>query len=240
MVGNTTGNVFVFGHNYFFSEGLGPRDCERNVTMNNIANSIVYVPNGTVCFECFPDYFGLPFIFIVRDRIVNSSYPLAHTKNVDILVVPNTEKVFRTSSATTVQCCEAETSECATGETTLNLQVAVFLYFGTFNKSCSLLLSLPLHPLAFNRPLISGETTVSEGDTLYLSCDGSNSDPLPTLHWVSPDGETVSDTGQLVIMDITRNISGLYTCVATLPHSNMTLNTTVSVTITKGERICHC
>ena len=77
---------------------------------------------------------------------------------------------------------------------------------------------------------------MSEGDTLYLSCDGSNSDPLPTLHWVSPDGETVSDTGQLVIMDITRNMSGLYTCVATLPHSNMTLNTTVSVTITEGER----
>ena len=129
-------------------------------------------------------------------------------------------------------------SECATGETTLNLQVAVFLYFGKFNKSCSLLLSLPLHPLEFNRPLISGETTVSEGDTLYLSCDGSNSDPLPTLHWVSPDGETVSDTGQLVIMDITRNMSGLYTCVATLPNSTMTLNTTVSVTVTEGEGIC--
>ena len=79
---------------------------------------------------------------------------------------------------------------------------------------------------------------MSEGDTLYLSCDGSNSDPLPTLHWVSPDGETVSDTGQLVIMDITRNMSGTYTCVATLPQSDMTLNTTVSVTITEGKRIC--
>ena len=77
---------------------------------------------------------------------------------------------------------------------------------------------------------------MSEGDTLYLSCDGSNSDPLPTLHWVSPDGETVSDTGQLVIMDITRNITGMYTCVATLPNSTMTLNTTVSVTINEGER----
>ena len=238
MVGNITGNVVVFGHNYFFSEALGPRDCERNVTMNNIANSIVYVPNGTVCFECVPDYLSLPLTFIIRDKIVNSSYPLAHTNDTDysdILVVPNTERVFNTSSATTVQCCETtEPSECATGETTLNLQVAVFLYYGEFNKSCSLLLSLPLHPLAFNHPLISGETTVSEGDTLYLSCDGSNSDPLPTLHWVSPDGETVSDTGQLVIMDITRNMSGLYTCV----DSTMTLNTTVSVTITEGERIC--
>ena len=240
MVGNTTGNVFVFGHNYFFSEGLGPRDCERNVTMNNITNSIVYVPNGTVCFECVPEYISLPFTFIIRDRIVNSSYPLAHTKNTadaDILVVPNTERVFNTSSATTVQCCEwmQGQSECVATSTALNLRATVFLYYG---KSCSLFLSLPLHPLAFNRPLISGETTVSEGDTLDLSCDGSNSDPLPTLHWVSPDGETVSDTGQLVIMDITRNMSGLYTCVAILPHSNMTLNITVSVTITEGERIC--
>ena len=78
---------------------------------------------------------------------------------------------------------------------------------------------------------------MSEGDTLYLSCDGSNSDPLPTLHWVSLDGETVSDCRQLVIMDITRNMSGLYTCVATLPHSNMTLNTTVNVNV-NGKTIC--
>ena len=77
---------------------------------------------------------------------------------------------------------------------------------------------------------------MSEGGTLDLSCDGSNSDPLPTLHWVFPDGETVSDTGQLVIMDITRNGRGTYTCVAILPHSNITLNTTVSVNFTEGER----
>ena len=136
MVGNTTGNVFVFGHNYFFSEALGPRDCERNVTMNNIANSIVYVPNGTVCFECVQaDVIAYPFIFIIGDRIVNSSYPLAQTVHgdvVDILVVPNTGRVFNTSSATTVQCCEwmQGQSECATTPTALNLKAAVFLYYG--------------------------------------------------------------------------------------------------------------
>ena len=133
MVGNITGNVFVFGHNYFFSEALGPRDCKRNVTMNNIANSIVYVPNGTVCFECVQEYFGLPFIFIIRDRIVNSSYPLAKTMHgdvVDILVVPNTERVFNTSSATTVQCCEWMQGQCATTPTALNLRATVFLYYG--------------------------------------------------------------------------------------------------------------
>ena len=133
MVSNTTGNVFVFG---FFSEALGPRDCERNETMNNIANSIVYVPNGTVCFECVQaDVIAFPFIFIIGDKIVNSSYPLAHTNNTDysdILVVPNTERVFNTSSATTVQCCEwmQGQSECATTPTALNLKAAVFLYYG--------------------------------------------------------------------------------------------------------------
>ena len=132
MVGNTTGNVFVFGHNYFFSEALGPRDCERNVTMNNIANSIVYVPNGTVCFECVQaDVIAFPFTFIIRDKIVNSSYPLAKTVHgdvVDILVVPNTERVFKTSSATTVQCCERLISlECDKNFDTMKADV--FLYY---------------------------------------------------------------------------------------------------------------
>ena len=86
MVGDTTGNVFVFGHNYFFSEALGPRDCERNVTMNNVNNSIVYVPNGTVCFECVQaKHIAYPFIFIIGDRIVNSSYSLAKTVHGDVV-----------------------------------------------------------------------------------------------------------------------------------------------------------
>ena len=133
MVGNTTGNVFVFCHNYFFSEALGPRDCERNLSMNDVNNSIVYVPNGTVCFECVPDYFSLPFTFIIRDKIVNSSYPLAHTNNTDysdILVVPNTGRVFRTSSATTVQYCEWMQGQCVTTRTALNLRATVFFYYG--------------------------------------------------------------------------------------------------------------
>ena len=133
MVGNTTGNVFVFCHNYFFSEALGPRDCERNVTMNNVNNSIVYVPNGTVCFECVQEYFSLPLTFMIRDKIVNSSYPLAHTKNTsdaDILVVPNTGRVFNTSSATTVQCCEWMQGQCVTTRTALNLRATVILYYG--------------------------------------------------------------------------------------------------------------
>ena len=108
-------------------------DCERNVTMNNVTNSIVYVPNGTVCFVCIPEGVSFLFTFIVNERIINSSYPLAHTKNTsdaDILVVPNTGRVFNTSSATTVQCCEWMQGQCATTRTALNLRAAVILYYG--------------------------------------------------------------------------------------------------------------
>ena len=86
-------------------------------------------------------------------------------------------------------------------------------------------------PLAFNAPNIEGETVITEGGRLHLSCDGSNSAPQPTLQWISPDGEVVSESGELDIVNITRNMTGIYTCVATLPHFNTTINSTVSVTI---------
>ena len=50
--------------------------------------------------------------------------------------------------------------------------------------------------IAFSEPEISGETTVAEGDALDLVCNGSNSDLQPTLHWLSPAGEKISDSGQ--------------------------------------------
>ena len=117
-------------------------DCETNVTMNNVNNSVVYVPNGTVCFECVQtEYLALSFIFIIGDRIVNSSYPLPQTVHtidiVDILVVPNTEKVFSTSSATTVQCCERLISGSSECDKTLNttMKADIFLYYSELYTS---------------------------------------------------------------------------------------------------------
>ena len=75
---------------------------------------------------------------------------------------------------------------------------------------------------------------MAEGDTLDLVCDGSNSDPEPTLQWLSPAGEKISDSGQLVI-NTNRIVTGVYTCVATLPNSTMSLNTTVIVVIIGGR-----
>ena len=93
---------------------------------------------------------------------------------------------------------------------------------------------------AFSQPDISGETTVAEGEALYLCCDGSNSDPQPALQWLSPAGEKISDSGQLVIINTNRNMTGVYTCVATLPNSTMSLNTTVGVNIGEDYEYKFC
>ena len=80
-----------------------------------------------------------------------------------------------------------------------------------------------------------GETEVTEGTPLDLLCDGSNSDPQPTLQWNSPDGKMVNESGELYIVTTARNMTGIYTCVATLPHSTDTMNTTVNITIFPSE-----
>ena len=76
-----------------------------------------------------------------------------------------------------------------------------------------------------------GETTVVEGSTLNLFCDGSNSAPQPTLQWISPNGKVVGESGELTIVTVTRNMAGTYTCVATLPGSTATMGTSVDITI---------
>ena len=76
-----------------------------------------------------------------------------------------------------------------------------------------------------------GEATVVEGSTLHLFCDGSNSASQPTLQWISPNGEVVGESGELTIVTVTRNMAEIYTCVATLPGSTATMNTSVDITI---------
>ena len=71
-----------------------------------------------------------------------------------------------------------------------------------------------------------GETTVVEGSTLHLFCDGT---PQPTLHWISPNGKVVGESGELTIVNVTRNMTGTYTCVATLPGSTATMGTSVGI-----------
>ena len=79
--------------------------------------------------------------------------------------------------------------------------------------------------------MVSGVTTVNEGDTLELNCDASNSRPLPPVKWLSPDGESVSNVAQLKIVNITRTLSGDYTCIATHIISGNTMSSSAYITI---------
>ena len=83
--------------------------------------------------------------------------------------------------------------------------------------------------------MVSGVTTVNEGDTLELNCDFSNSRPLPPVKWLSPDEEIASIAAQLTIVNITRNLAGNYTCIATNVISGATMSSSAYITI-----LCEC
>ena len=85
--------------------------------------------------------------------------------------------------------------------------------------------------LVFRPPVITGMTTINEGDTLYLDCDTSNSRPRPSVEWLSPEGVNASDGRILEIMNIQRSAAGIYTCIATHTIHGTTMNRTVNVTV---------
>ena len=92
------------------------------------------------------------------------------------------------------------------------------------------LLHLPaLFPAVFRAPMITGVTTVNEGDTLTLDCDASNSRPSPSVAWFDPEGEMVSDSRALMIENILRDATGTYSCVASESGATMTSSVTVTV-----------
>ena len=80
-------------------------------------------------------------------------------------------------------------------------------------------------------PLITGDTTVNEGDTLRLMCNSNNSRPLPLVNWLSPDGNFLVYGSPLVISNITRSLAGIYTCV--VDQFTATINSSVEI-------IVHC
>ena len=78
--------------------------------------------------------------------------------------------------------------------------------------------------------MITGNTTLNEGDTLYLDCDASTLNSRATVKWFSPERVVVSNGRILEIMNISRSAAGIYTCVATRVRI-LTTNITVNVTI---------
>ena len=82
--------------------------------------------------------------------------------------------------------------------------------------------------LVFRPPVITGNTTLNEGDTLYLDCDTSNS---TSVKWFSPEGVNISNDRLFMITNIQRCAAGIYTCVATRSLIKDTMNSTVTVTV---------
>ena len=76
-----------------------------------------------------------------------------------------------------------------------------------------------------------GETVVDEGGTLNLICNASNSNPLPSVHWLNPDGEMAGDGGYLDIGSVHKDIGGTYTCVASQNSTTMISNVSVNVIV---------
>ena len=85
--------------------------------------------------------------------------------------------------------------------------------------------------LVFRPPVITGNTTLNEGDTLDLDCDASNHRLGITLKWLSPEGSVISNERTLEIMNIQGSGAGIYTCVVTRPLSGATTNSTVNVNV---------
>jgi hypothetical protein len=163
---------------------------------------ILYVPPGTVCIECsVGDEVAADAVF----QIDNTDIKGRIGRVVDgVLVVFDTESVFSTSSATDVQCMSVN----------LNASHSVKMYLEIFRP-----------------PVITGNTTLSKGDTLYLDCDTSNSRPSPRVEWLSPEGVVLSNERILEMTNIQGSAEGIYTCVATHPIYRATLNSIVNVTV---------
>ena len=94
-----------------YSSEPGPEDCVKSLTLVN--NTILYVPNGTVCFEC--NYSTLLFsndvLFRINDKVINNCSKSARVLKdssifTDTLVVFDTAEWFKPFSVAYVQCCE--------------------------------------------------------------------------------------------------------------------------------------
>ena len=202
---------------------LGPDDCVDNVTIS-MSEVILYVPPGTVCIECSVGG------EIANDTEFQTNNTQINGSNIDesiervvdgVLVVFDTESVFGTSSATDVRCMSVN----------LNASHSVGMYLESKSHYIHITLQLyeSLNSIVFRSPVITGNTTLSKGDTLYLDCDTSNSRPSPRVEWLSPERDVVSNERIFEMTNIQGSAEGIYTCVATQPLSGATI--TVNVTV---------
>jgi hypothetical protein len=184
--------------------GATSQELENCTETLQLAPPYLIIPTGIVCIQCvFNGTVAADAEFEIDGVPVDPNQGGVVNGT---LVVPDSQSVFSSGASSTTS-----TLGCSSGGNSTLAMVFVE---------------------SFEPPVITGETTVSEGDSLDLSCNGSNSVYQPAVHWVSPSGEVVSDSGHLYIVNITRNKTGVYTCVATDPHgSTATINSTAYITV---------
>ena len=95
-----------------------------------------------------------------------------------------------------------------------------------------------LNHVVFLPPIIMGDATVNEGDTLSLSCDSSNSHQLPHLQWVNETGEIVSSSALLEFTNIMRSQAGTYTCRTTPPNPDNSTSSSLTVVVQCKTQSC--
>ena len=179
--------------------------------------TILFVPSGTVCLECI---IGGALATEASFQIENNQVASSEGTVVNgTLVVFDSETTFSEEN-TIVRCMSGSTSHQA------------FIEHGSKSNFTNIGYTVCK---GFRPPVISGVTTVNEGDTLNLNCDSSNSRPLPPVKWLSPDEESVSNIVQLRIAYITRTLAGNYTCIATHIISGATMSSSAYITI-----LCEC
>ena len=83
----------------------------------------------------------------------------------------------------------------------------------------------------FRPPIITGATTINEGNTLDLRCDTSNSHLQPQAEWFDEDGIVITSSSRLQIEEIDRVDAGMYTCRTNTPNADDSTNTTVTVVV---------
>ena len=201
----------------------GPNDCVANVTIS-MSGVTLRISPGTVCIGCsVRGRVAADAVFQINGADISASMG----RVVDgVLVLFDTESVFKI--AKNVQCMSVS----------LNANHSVLISVTGKSNSASNILyikELCIYIIVSQGLIITGNTTLNEGDTLHLYCDTSTLRHRTTnVKWLNSEGVVVSKNRILEIMNIHRSAAGKYTCVATQEHI---LNTISSVNVTVQ---CEC
>ena len=95
---------------------------------------------------------------------------------------------------------------------------------------CQFLLTTNFYFIVYLPPIISGLTTVNEGDVLNLLCNAANSNGAPVTNWFDQSDGFIS-IDLLSIPNIMRSQAGNYTCVTQPPNPDNSTSATATVVV---------